>query len=477
MAFIEKGHESEARAAVETCAREAGLHCLGWRTVPTVAAILGPRAASTLPLIRQCFFAPANAASDFERDLLLLRKRIEAVDAERIYFCSFLRARWSTKACCAPLQLREFYHGYRLARFSRFVRDFSPALFHEHAAYLDACAAVPVRGAQRRNQHDWRESQVDARARAAPCVTSLPLEIGFIRSKKTSAILPASITRWKFCCGAGTRPRARCCASSRPHGNRRSSSIPRCENFWQHEAREQEPWDGPAALVFSDGNLVGAKLDRNGLRPLRYTLTKNGLIVLGSEAGLADFAGEQIAERQRLGPGDILLADSAAGIVYRTNKVGPLIAASRIATGADSRSHGRRRAKPRPRQRQGLRRPRLSKSRSELQPPLAGARISFACYSSRSASKARKPSGAWATTLRRLSFHPRGGRFWDYCKQRFAQVTNPRDRSASRIARDVPQRLPRRERAVGFADPGCCARCERHWREATGERLPHRFHI
>ena len=70
-----------------------------------------------------------------------------------------------------------------------------------------------------------------------------------------------------------------------------------------------EPWDGPAALVFSDGQFVGAKLDRNGLRPLRYTLTHDGLLVAGSETGLVDLEESHIAERQRLGPGEMILAD------------------------------------------------------------------------------------------------------------------------------------------------------------------------
>src|SRR5262249_52760448 len=75
----------------------------------------------------------------------------------------------------------------------------------------------------------------------------------------------------------------------------------------------QEPWDGPAAMVFTDGRSVGAKLDRNGLRPLRYTLTSSGLLVVGSEVGIADLHGEQVAERQRLGPGEMLTCDPTSG--------------------------------------------------------------------------------------------------------------------------------------------------------------------
>src|SRR5262249_4302459 len=82
-----------------------------------------------------------------------------------------------------------------------------------------------------------------------------------------------------------------------------------------------EPWDGPAALVFSDGQFVGAKLDRNGLRPLRYTLTDDGLLIAGSETGLVDLEESRIAERQRLGPGEMILANPVTGTVFRWREI------------------------------------------------------------------------------------------------------------------------------------------------------------
>src|SRR5207245_7304259 len=81
-------------------------------------------------------------------------------------------------------------------------------------------------------------------------------------------------------------------------------------------SQQSEPWDGPAALVFSDGQFVGAKLDRNGLRPLRYTLTHDGLLIAGSETGLLDLDETRIAERQRLGPGGMVLASPVRGVFF-----------------------------------------------------------------------------------------------------------------------------------------------------------------
>src|SRR5207253_8213222 len=92
---------------------------------------------------------------------------------------------------------------------------------------------------------------------------------------------------------------------------------PALRQLFQSSIQQQKPWDGPAALLFSDGQTVGAKLDRNGLRPLRYTLTSDGLLVVGSEVGITDLHDKHVVERQRLGPGEMLLVNSATGEFLR----------------------------------------------------------------------------------------------------------------------------------------------------------------
>src|SRR6202007_1900472 len=102
---------------------------------------------------------------------------------------------------------------------------------------------------------------------------------------------------------------------------------PTLRQFLAGSAAEQEPWDGPAALIFTDGQVVGAKLDRNGLRPLRYTLTSDGLLIVGSEVGITDLSDKQVVERQRLGPGEMLIADPASGTFFRPNDIARLVSA------------------------------------------------------------------------------------------------------------------------------------------------------
>jgi glutamate synthase (ferredoxin) len=417
MAFVTNGRETEARAAVEKCAREAGLQCLGWRSVPTQPSILGPRAASTLPLIRQCFFAPSHPASDFERALFLLRKRIEAENSRDIYFCSLSSRTVVYKGLLAPLQLREFYPDVDCPDFRA-----SFAVFHQRYStntrptwmlaqpfrFVAHNGEINTIGANRR----WMRAR-EQRIRDDFAVENWfhALEEGVSDSASFDNALEVLLQRGYSVAAAMLR-------LVPPAWESEKHVDPALRRFLEFGASEQEPWDGPAALVFSDGNFVGAKLDRNGLRPLRYTLTKNGLLVLGSEVGLADFAGEQIAERQRLGPGEMLLADAKTGTIYRGNEISALLKFHSGAVVAPDVP----RAKP-------------SKRFSALADPTPDPRRVAAAL-------------GWSEDQFRLLFQPLGiegkeaiwsmgddappafisaGRrpLWDYCKQRFAQVTNP----------------------------------------------------
>jgi len=423
MAFIEKGRETEVCGAVEMCAREAGLHCLGWRTVPTLPSILGPRATSTLPLIRQCFFAPSAPDSNFERELFLLRKRIEAAESRRIYFCSLSSRTVVYKGLLAPLQLREFYTDIDSSDFRA-----SFAIFHQRYStntrptwmlaqpfrFVAHNGEINTIGANRR----WltaREPRLREELGAGDWFHALEEQVS--DSASFDNALEILLQRGYGAAGAMFR-------LVPPAWETQKNIDPSLKKFLQAAAQEQEPWDGPAALVFSDGNFVGAKLDRNGLRPLRYTLTKNGLLVLGSEVGLADFAGEPIAERQRLGPGEMLLVDAAAGVVYRPNKVGALAKTPEGEPCRQGEESTRTRSiavrKPAP---------------TAISKPVAEPKRLAAAL-------------GWSEDQFRLLFQPLGleGKeaiwsmgddappafisaarrpLWDYCKQRFAQVTNP----------------------------------------------------
>jgi glutamate synthase domain-containing protein 2/glutamate synthase domain-containing protein 1/glutamate synthase domain-containing protein 3 len=422
MAFIPPGHETEARAIVESSAAELGLRCLGWRVVPTDSSLLGPCALATLPLIRQCFFVTQDPAADLERQLFLMRKCVESGAIRGIYFCSLSSQSLVYKGLLTPLQLGAFYSDLAspdfIAPFAIFHQRYStntspswqlaqPFRFVAHNGEINTisanCRWTRAREGARRQEFgagDWFHVLEEGVSDSASFDNALEV---LLRqgSSVAAAMLRMVPPAWEHDPQTG----------------------PKLRRFLQRAASEQEPWDGPAALVFSDGRMVGAKLDRNGLRPMRYTLTSDGLLVVGSEVGIADLRGKKVAERNRLGPGEIFLVDSVAGAIFRgNNEVGELLGAEprRIANG----EHGSQ-----------ARIERLESSatvphESEIEPQRLAAAM------------------GWTDDQYRLLFQPLGrdGKeaiwsmgddappaflssarrpLWDYCKQRFAQVTNP----------------------------------------------------
>ncbi|HEV2207096.1 MAG TPA: glutamate synthase central domain-containing protein, partial [Candidatus Acidoferrales bacterium] len=418
MAFIDSAREAEARLLVHRCSSETGLDCLGWRSVPTEPSILGPRAASTLPLIRQCFFSSADSDCDLERALFFLRKRIEAEPGGAIYFCSLSSRTIVYKGLLAPLQLREFYPDLDHPEFKAAF-----AIFHQRYSTNTQptwALAQPFRlvahngeintiGANRRWMHARSEH---IRAGLGAGEWFHPLEEGVSDSASFDNALEILLHRSYNVATAMLR----LVPPAGKWDGRADRSQRVLRNFLLREARQQEPWDGPAALVFSDGRFVGAKLDRNGLRPLRYTLTESGLLVVGSETGLADFAGEPIAERCRLGPGEMILVDSASGKIYRDSRIADLLE-SKVPSSRIRKSSRVKAAK-------GLGAPKI-KDAKRIASALGWSEDQFKLLFQPLGLEGKEaiwsmgddaPPAFLSTSRRPL---------WDYCKQRFAQVTNP----------------------------------------------------
>ena len=155
------------------------------------------------------------------------------------------------------------------------------------------------------------------------CAANSTPAIGFALPSKKASAIPASFDNaLETLLQRGYSLAAAILRMVPPAWESDNTLSPRLRRYLEIQAREQEPWDGPAAMVFGDGRMVGVKLDRNGLRPMRYTLTADGLLIAGSEVGLADLQGVEIAERGRLGPGDMLLVDPTAGKIYRNDDLG-----------------------------------------------------------------------------------------------------------------------------------------------------------
>ena len=321
MVFLPSDHQDYARELIATLTRRRGLRLLGWRVVPTKSSIVGPRAFDTIPAIYQCFLA-SNESIDLEACLFGLRKELESAAPDGTYFCSLSSRTVVYKGLLTPEQLPAFYPDLTnpdfVSPFAIFHQRYStntnpswslaqPFRFVAHNGEINTISA---------NRRWLRAKEVSLRHSLGLPATAHLLEERVSDSASFDNALEILLHK-------GYNPAAAMWRMV-PPAREDSSDDSEFSSFLQAHARDQEPWDGPAALIFTDGRTVGAKLDRNGLRPLRYTLTSDGLVVAGSEVGIADLYDKQIIERQRLGPGEMLLVDPVNGKFVRPGKVSDL---------------------------------------------------------------------------------------------------------------------------------------------------------
>lgn len=414
MVFLPPGQEEAARSAIEAQAQKSGLKCAGWRSVPSDPTVLGPRAYDALPVIEQCFFVPQSETPNLEFLLFHFRKEAEVKAPAGTYFCSLSCRTVVYKGLLTPFQLPAFYSDLRDPDFE------SPfAIFHQRYSTNTQPSwsmAQPFRFVA----HNGEINTISGNRRwlraKAPALQN---ELGFsnqVRLLEERVSDSASFDNaFELFLRRDYSPAEAMLSMVPPAWERSPEAAPELRKFLDEQARLQEPWDGPAALIFTDGCTVGAKLDRNGLRPLRYTLTTDGLLVVGSEVGIADLQGKEIAERQRLGPGEVLLVNPESGEFVRPKNSLRL--------------------------REGIRA--VSSLSAVLVEPTEKAFLERTLDP-----KATMAALGWSEDQFRLLFQPlveQGQEavwsmgddappasmsslrrpLWDYCKQRFAQVTNP----------------------------------------------------
>ncbi|HEV2278877.1 MAG TPA: glutamate synthase central domain-containing protein, partial [Acidobacteriaceae bacterium] len=311
MVFLPADEIASAAAVreLETAIAAQNFSILGWRTVPTRPEILGEIALSTLPVIRQVLLTAAPAPyAELDRRLYLARKQFERADTEG-YVCSLSSSGLIYKAMCSARLLPEFYPD--LAD-PRYVTPF--ALFHQRyatnvAPSWDRAQPFRVLGHNGEINTIWgNRARLNARA------ASLPDELKpvYTPSGSDSTSLDEVI---ELLSRNGRTVAEAVRMVMPPAGAGRHSA------FLAYHGDCIEPWDGPAAVSFTDGHLIGAALDRNGLRPCRYFVTEDHLVVAGSEAGLVDLDPETIVHSGRLGPGQMLLADLERHVFYEDDEL------------------------------------------------------------------------------------------------------------------------------------------------------------
>ena len=302
---------------LEILAQREGVDLLGWRPVPVAPEILGQRARSCMPAIWQGFFRrPEEAAGDldFDRRLYVLRRTFEQSVSDT-YVASLSCRTIVYKGMFLVDQLRRFYPDLRDARYtsaialvhSRFSTNTEPswARVHPNRVLLHNGEINTIQGNLSRMLA--REETMASPLLAAHREKVLPV---LDPSGSDSAMLDNTLEFLLF--HGLDLPKAVMVTLPEPWS--RNGEMPRAiRDMYHYYATMMEPWDGPAALLFSDGDLVGACLDRNGLRPLRYYELSDGRVVLASEVGVLDLSPSQVVRKARLGPGQMLVVDTRTG--------------------------------------------------------------------------------------------------------------------------------------------------------------------
>jgi glutamate synthase (ferredoxin) len=311
---------------IETVLVGLGMSVLGWRVVPVDGSVLGPLAAASQPAIRQVFVGPPSGpmnAQVWERRLYLARRVIErrAADAGLpVFVCSLSCRTVVYKALLVGTELPGFYADLRSPLFETGI-----AVFHQRYS-TNTLPSWPLAQPFRLLAHNgeintlWgNRNAMLARepALAAPVwdrdVEQLKPIIWAEGSDSTS--LDNAL---ELLVRSGRDPVHALMMLLPEAWERIPDMHPALRSFYEYHAGLMEPWDGPAAVAFSDGVVAGSALDRNGLRPCRYKVTRDNVVVAASEVGVVDLAPADVVESGRLGPGELLVVDTLRNVILRS---------------------------------------------------------------------------------------------------------------------------------------------------------------
>ncbi|HXF82512.1 MAG TPA: glutamate synthase large subunit, partial [bacterium] len=322
MIFLPQAEEprERARAVVESAVRRSGFLLLGWRRVPVDPQALGDHARATQPHIAQVVVARRGALDDaaFDQALYRCRRLIErAAQAEGLdcYVPSFSRRTIVYKGLFASPQLARFYRDLADPAYETAL-----AVFHQRYStntFPSWHLAQPFRTLAHNGEINTLQGNVIwTRAREA----ALPAEWRpLIQPGGSDSAMLDNVVEALAACGRSLPEALRVLVPPAWEGDDELEDAAR--DFFAYHGCATEPWDGPAALAFSDGTVVGALLDRNGFRPARYWRSDDGLVILASEAGVLDRPQARVVEKGRLGPGQMLLVDTGSGEVLRDHEV------------------------------------------------------------------------------------------------------------------------------------------------------------
>ncbi|WP_062213633.1 glutamate synthase large subunit [Demequina oxidasica] len=420
IAFLTPGVEDQEIAAFEAAAGQENAQVLGWREVPVNPDSLGPSARESMPTFRQVFVAAQGLAGvELDRRVYRVRKRAEKNSGP--FFASLSSRTLTYKGMLTTYQLEKVFPDVTDERFASEL-----ALVHSRFS-TNTFPSWPLAQPLRNIAHNGEINTVQGNrnwmsAREGMLKSDVLGEMSDLMPVCTpSASDTASFDEVLELLHLGGRSLPHAVLMMMPEAWQNNTEMdPARRAFYEYHSTLMEAWDGPAALHFTDGTLIGATLDRNGLRPGRFWVTDDGMVIAGSEAGLLDIDPAKVVRKGRLQPGRMLLVDTAAGRIVEDEEIKSQLAAEheyekwveenavRLANVPEREHISHSRASVKRRQRA------FGYTEEEVKILLTPM-----------AQNAMEPIGAMGTDtpIAVLSTRPR--LLFDYFTQMFAQVTNP----------------------------------------------------
>ncbi|HET9383934.1 MAG TPA: glutamate synthase large subunit [Gemmatimonadales bacterium] len=327
MVFLPARRTDEAIDLIESALVSLGMSVLGWRVVPVNPGVLGPLAAASQPVIRQIFIGPPSgpaSAQGWERRLYLARRVIErraASSGLELFVCSMSCRTVVYKALLVGTELPGFYADLQSPLFETAI-----TVFHQRYS-TNTLPSWPLAQPFRLLAHNgeintlWGNRNAMLAREPALAAPAWEQDVELLKpviwdggSDSTSLD-----NAFELLVRSGRDPVHALMMLVPEAWERIPDMHPALRSFYEYHAGLMEPWDGPAALAFSDGVIAGSALDRNGLRPCRYKVTRDNVVVAASEVGVVDFDPAEVVESGRLGPGELLVVDTLRNLVLRSN--------------------------------------------------------------------------------------------------------------------------------------------------------------
>ncbi|GAA6186053.1 glutamate synthase large subunit [Aliiglaciecola sp. NS0011-25] len=328
MIFLNQNTEKAqiARQTIEEELSKETLAVVGWREVPVDHSVLGDLAAQGVPKMEQVFVnaPPGWRKRDLERRLFMVRRRVEKrlVEDSDFYIACLSALVTIYKGLVMPKDLPNFYLDLADERLKSAI-----CVFHQRFS-TNTLPKWPLAQPFRflahngeintiRGNRDW--AQARSKKFVTPLLPDLQDAAPFVNTEGSDS---SSLDNMLELFLAGGMDLFRAMRLLVPPAYQNNSTMDDdLRAFYEFNSMHMEPWDGPAGIVMTNGRHVACNLDRNGLRPARYVLTKDGFITLASEIGIWDYKPEDVVEKGRVGPGEMLAVDTYTGKIWRSNEI------------------------------------------------------------------------------------------------------------------------------------------------------------